>query len=877
MRRSRSRSLSVWLPAALAVVLAAPNARALTDQHRLDHRVVPTSETLRLEVDARRADYSGSARIALRVTAAADSFQFHALDLQLEQMTLHAGRGTIGLKWSVGPHGVVTARTAKQLAPGAYTLDIDFTNDFGTRADALYKLQAGGESYVASQFEAIGAREAFPCWDEPEFKIPWQLTLVVPRAHIAISNTPEQRDTVVGEARTVEFERTPPLPSYLVAILAGPWETVPIPGMSVPGRIVTPKGATGLAGMAVRETPKLVAALERYFGVPYPYKKLDLIAVPEFWAGAMENAGAITFRDRILLVDPAQAGASERKGLITITAHELAHMWFGDYVTMRWWDDLWLNESFASWLGDKVSHEVAPEFELPVDELEGTQRAMERDAQRSTRAMRAQVDGFDNLDQLFDELTYQKGQAVLGMTEQWLGPDAFQKGVREYITAHAWGSAEGADLWNALSKASGQDVSKTVTSFLDQGGMPIIEVTGTENGSVGLRQVRFYTLGPTPEGQRRWFTPVTLKYSDGTTTRTQTVMMSDTARTVRLKDAQRIAWLDPNADERGYYRWFVERDARWTLADHAVAIMSTRERVGFVNNLSAGLDADLVEGDEVLQMLGRLAADPKPQVVGSVIDALDRIRQTLITPEIADAFAFYVRKTLRPALDRIGMAPAPGETEPTTLLRPRLMQWVGRRGRDPEVLARARTLADAYLRDPEAVNPSLVETVLRLSAADGDTSRFGGYQRRFEQAKTPGERSRFLNALGSFRDTMLIEKAMDYTLSPSMRPNEMYSVWGTVGSETENQERSFRWMTRNYDKLATRMPPFALAFMIRFAQGCSAERLDAAKTFFTPARRGPGFEVELAKVNDHVTDCVTLRKYAGGAIRTYLEGLNAPK
>lgn len=881
MRPSRSRSLSVWLLAALAAGLeaatAASTARALTTQHRLEHQVVPTSETLRLEVDAGRADYSGSARIALQVAAATDSFQFHALELQLKQLTLRARRGTIGLKWSVGSHGVVTARAAKKLAPGAYTLDIDFTNDFGTRADALYKLQAGGESYVASQFEAIGAREAFPCWDEPEFKIPWQLTLVVPRAHIAISNTPAKRDTVMGASRTVEFEPTPPLPSYLVAIIAGPWETVPIPGLSVPGRIVTPKGAAGLAGMAAQETPKLLAALERYFGVPYPYKKLDLIGMPEFWAGAMENAGAITFRDRILLVDPTQAGASERRSLITTTAHELAHMWFGDYVTMRWWDDLWLNESFASWLGDKVSHEVAPEFELPVDELQGTQRAMERDAQRSTRAMRAQVDGFDNMEQLFDELAYQKGQAVLGMIEQWIGPEVFQKGVRDYIAAHAWGSAEGADLWSALSQASGNDVSRTVTSFLDQGGMPIIEVNPAENASCELRQVRFYTLGPAPEGTRRWFTPVTLRYSDGTTTRTETVMVSDTVRTIRLKDAQRVTWLHPNADERGYYRWHVDRDARWTLADHAVEIMSTRERVGFVNNLSAGLDADLVEGDEVLQMLGRFATDPQPQVVGSVIDALDRIRQNLITPELGGAFAFYVRKTLRPALDRIGMAPRTGETEPATLLRPRLMQWVGRRGRDPEVLERARTLAGAYLRDPAAVNPSLVETVLRLSAVDGDAARFAEYQRRFEQAKTPGERSRFLNALGSFRDTTLIEKAMDYTLSPAVRPNEMYSVWRAVGDETENQERSLGWMTRNYDGLTKRMPPFALALMIRFAEGCSAERLAAAKAFFTPARRGAGFEVELAKVEDHVTDCVTLRKYAGGAIRSYLETLAAPK
>ncbi len=885
MRPERTRPLpaphAVLAIAAWVIVLAGAigvrEAQALTAQHRLESVVVPTSEALRLDLDASKPDYSGSARIALRVSAATDSFQFHALELNLVKMTLRGPRGAVALKWRTGPQGVVTARAGRKLAPGAYTLDIDFTNDFGTRADALYKLQAGGESYVASQFEAIAAREAFPCWDEPAFKIPWQLTLVVPRAHLAISNTPVARDSVVGAKRIVAFEPTPPLPAYLVAILAGPWETVPIPGLGVPGRIVTPKGATALAGMAAGETPKVLAALERYFGRPYPYKKLDLIAVPEFWAGAMENAGAITFRDRILLVDPRQAGPRERRGLITTEAHELAHMWFGDYVTMRWWDDLWLNESFASWLGDKVSQQVAPEFDLAVDELEGTQRAMDRDAQRSTRAMRAQVDGFDNLGELFDELAYQKGQAVLGMIEQWIGPETFQKGVRDYLAAHAWGNAEGADLWSALSQASGHDVSKTVTSFLDQGGVPIVDIEPGEGATVQFRQAHFYNLGARPPKISHWLTPVTFKYSDGKTTNTRTLMLGDAPETQKFEGASGIEWIIPNLDERGYYHWNLPRNLRWTLVDHSAEIMNARERVGLVNNLAAGLEAGIIPSDEVMQMLGSLCADPRPEVVAAVMNAYEKIRTIFITPDLDEEFAFYLRKHLGPALERLGPAPAPGESQAATLVRPRLMQWVGRRGRDAKVVERARKLADAYLRDPASLDPSLVETVLRLSALDGDAARFAEYQRRFEQAATPVERSRFLNALGSFRDSTLIEKALDYTLSGAVRPNEMNGVWGTVNAETENRELSFNWMTRHYDALAKRMPPFALAGMIRFADGCAPERLDRAKAFFTPARQAVGFEVELAKTQDRITDCATLRQLEGGTLRKFLDTLAAPK
>ncbi|HEY6867715.1 MAG TPA: M1 family metallopeptidase [Candidatus Eisenbacteria bacterium] len=876
MRSTPSRIAAALVTLALGTG-GAPPATALTAQHRLERAVIPTAEALRLELDAAKSGYTGTARIDLAVAAATDSFQFQAQDLELERMTLRGAGGPAPLTWRAGPHGIVTARAAKPLTPGTWTLEIAFANEFNTRGVGLYKLKADGESYIVSQFESISARQAFPCWDEPEFKIPWQITVVVPRAHLAISNTPPRRDSLAGETRVVEFERTPPLPSYLVAILAGPWETVPIPGMSVPGRVVTPKGSSGLAASAARETPKILAALEGYFGSPYPYRKLDLIAVPEFWAGAMENAGAVTFRDRVLLLDPRGSGPQERKTFITYTAHELAHMWFGDLVTLRWWDDVWLNESFASWLGDKVSQQVAPEFDMPVDELEGTQRAMERDAQRSTRAMRARIDGFDDIDEGFDELAYQKGQAVLGMLEQWLGPDTFRKGVRDYIQAHAWGNAEGADFWNALSKASGQDVSKTVTSFLDQPGVPMVSAIVGEGRAVHFTQGQFYNVTSAPKVESKWLTPVAFRYSDGTTAHTRTILLGDREQIVKLDDVARVDWILPNAEARGYYRWYVARDMNWTLVDRATTIMSPRERVGLVHNTSAGIEAGTIPIDEALQMFGRMCADPRPEVTNAVLDGLDRVRLTLITPDLEPAFATYVRKYLGPALARIGAAPAPGEGPPTSLLRPRLMTWVGRYGHDAKVVARAREQADAWMRDPGTLAPSLVQAALGLAAMNGDAARFAEYQRRFEQARTPVDRVRFLGALGSFSDSALVERALDYTLTDAVRPTDMYILWRSVNGEVVNQERTFAWMTRNYDALARRLPPETLPYLVRFADGCSPERLEAARAFFTPARRGPGYEIEEARVADAVAECAALRHGQTNTLRNYLDTISAAK
>jgi hypothetical protein len=289
------------------------------------------------------------------------------------------------------------------------------------------------------------------------------------------------------------------------------------------------------------------------------------------------------------------------------------------------------------------------------------------------------------------------------------------------------------------------------------------------------------------------------------------------------------------------------------------------------------MDGGFVQVDEALQMFSRLAADPRPEVTGAVLVALDGIRLRLVTPEFERGFSEYLRRYLGPVLQRYGPAPAKGERPAATVLRGRLMLWLGAYGRDPGVLAGARSRATAWLRDPATVPPSLVESSLRLGALDGDSARFGEYQRRFERARTPVERARLLNALGSFRDSALVERALDYSLSDAVRPNEMYSIWLAVNEVDENRERSYRWMTRRYDDLAKRMPPYAQPFLIRFASGCSPERVESAKAFFTAERRVAGFDVELAKVEDELRQCSTLRQHQHNTLANYLETLNAPK
>ncbi len=382
-RRSR------WIAVLTVLLTAVPLARG--EIVRLGDDVFPTFQAIELTVDPDKTDYTGSVRIDLDVRKKTNTFRFHAQEMTLNTSVLERKGAPIQLRHTAGDNDMIIVTTASPLAPGGYALKIDFSNDFNTRGLSLYRVVVDGRGYVYTQFEAIDARGAFPCWDEPAFKIPFQVTMTVPKAHMVISNTPVESEKDLGASRKVVFARTKPLPAYLLAMAVGPFETVEIPGMSVPGRVVTVKGKSRLAAEAVRTTPPILKALEKYFG-KYPYRKLDLLAVPEFAFGAMENVGAVTYRDTILLIDPDATSDAQRAGLAGTTAHELAHMWFGNLVTLAWWDDTWLNESFATWMGTKIADEVFPEYKIEARQTRSAQRAMITDARLSTRAIRRHVE-----------------------------------------------------------------------------------------------------------------------------------------------------------------------------------------------------------------------------------------------------------------------------------------------------------------------------------------------------------------------------------------------------------------------------------------------------------------------------------------------------
>ncbi|HEX2164272.1 MAG TPA: M1 family metallopeptidase, partial [Thermoanaerobaculia bacterium] len=694
---------------------------------------MPRAQAVELVLDPARHDYTGRVEVDLEVVRATPSFRFHAEEMELTAIELvpAAGGEAIPLASAKIGRDVVEVTAPAPLAPGRYRLAIDFANDFGTRAVGLYRAESQGAAYLFTQFQAVDAREAFPVWDEPHFKIPYRLTLTVPAGLVAATNAPAAGEEPAGDGMVrVAFAETPPLPSYLLAIAVGPFDVVELPGLSVPGRVLAPRGQGGMTRMAVEMTPPLLAALEEWFARPYPYAKLDLVAVPEFWPGAMENAGLITFADNVILAPPAGASVAQRRTFARIQAHELAHMWFGDLVTMRWWDDLWLNESFADWLAGKIAERVYPELGVEASQLQGVQSIFAVDARPTTRAIRQEVvravEAMENVG-----LAYAKGRAVIDMAEQWLGAESFRRGVQAHVAAHLHGSATADDLWRALSEAAGRDVGAVLAGFLDQSGYPLVgvQIADAEAGVVTLTQERFLNHGVEAPA-RTWQVPVALRWSDGEAVHERRVLLAGPRARVELGGP--VVWIHPDAGAWGYYRWRLGEEELAALAAAAPEALSTRERIAFLGNAAALLDAGAIGGDDYLALLAGFAADPEPEVLSAVMGGLSKVEGSFVPDALRDRFAAWLRAALGPALDRVGTTPRPGEPEDVTLLRPQLLARLGGDGADPEVRAFAAAQARAYVADPGSVDPSIAGTVLSIAAVEGNAALFDAYRAGLE-------------------------------------------------------------------------------------------------------------------------------------------------
>jgi puromycin-sensitive aminopeptidase len=711
---------------------------------------------------------------------------------------------------------MIEVRLDEPLPKGEATLHLHFTGRLRRDLCGLYGATSGERRYAFSQLEATDARRFFPCFDEPAMKARFRLTVTTGSANRVISNAPVTRTRQAGAGRkTVEFAETPPLSTYLVALAVGPLRrTRPVWVGPTEIRIWHAPGKGRLTAFGLEAARESLARLERYFGLPYPYEKLDLVAVPDFEFGAMENAGAVFFRETLLLLDPATATLSEKKRAAEVIAHELAHMWYGDLVTMAWWDDLWLNEAFATWMAFAVVDDWKPEWRMWHDFQHGRAAALELDALRHTHPIYCEVRTATEASENFDLITYEKGAAVVRMIERYLGRTTFRKGVRRYIRRHREGNTVAADLWKALSEASGERVEPLARAWIEQEGYPVLEVRRvTRRGRSELRLAQERHL-ERPLARRhgaapRWPIPWVARLGGTRGGRGRLVrrLVSRARERVDLgKRAPRFVY--GNAEEGGFFRPLHGKEDLTALLG-SLSSLSAVERMGFVDHQWALVRARRAEIDSFLDLATALSEERDPDVLMALRKPLTFLADHLV-PEAAPACEAPLRRWLEASfgepLAELGWDVVRGEEEERRLRRAALLGIVGGVAGSPAVIREAARRCDRYLISRRAIDANLADVVVGLAARVGDATRHRRFVEAAAAARTPQEQRRFLLALGAFRDPKLVERSLALSLSDAVATQDVIFLLARLLANPAARECTWAFIRRRWSRLEKRMP-----------------------------------------------------------------------
>ncbi|MBL8720482.1 MAG: ERAP1-like C-terminal domain-containing protein [Myxococcales bacterium] len=848
--------------------IPAPFVLAPSPDARLPRLVVPRSYGVHLAIDPRKARFSGDVRIVVDVKTTTSHVVLHGHDMHVTSARF-VGKDGVARAAAVEIRFAKGAKEAKEelvltfaapLAVGEGELSLAFDAPFGTQLRGLYRVEDGGKWYAFTQFEAIDARRAFPCFDEPAFKVPFDVAVSVPKEMRAFANTRETGTTTEGDLVRHAFARTEPLPTYLLAFAVGELDVRegPLVGKT-PTRLIATAGKAKLGALSLATTAKVLAALEGWFGRPYPYDKLDVVAVPDFGAGAMENAGLVTFREELLLLDEAKASTVSRRRMLAVVAHELAHQWFGNLVTMPWWDDIWLNEGFATWMQAKACDLVDPGFGAETELLAGKNWVMNADALPSASPVRMPVKDADQILEAGGWTAYTKGANVLAMLERWLGREAFQKGIREYLGAHAHGLVTSDDLLIALGKASGKDVRAVGASFLDRPGVPLVSLELSCKGGKGelaLTQRRFLALPiEQTEGGPPFRIPVCVRVPKGKSTSIECTLLEGERGKLALDSCP--AWVHPNAEAAGYYRAALAKGALEATLAHSKELLPV-ERLMLVSDAWALVTGGVIDAGAYFGVVAALSQESSRVVIEPLVATLEAANREVVDDAARPRLQAFVRKLLGPLHKKLG-PPKPGEDEERRLLRRLTMGTLGELGHDPAVLAEAEKLTRAALAKNGGADPDLALMAVRLSSLSADEARLVALERALVEAKTPEERLFALVGLGSIGDPKLLRRALDRFLDGTVKAQDFRYLQGNATRRPASRAVFLAWVEEHFEAIRARLPGGG-GLVFAAAGACTKEERVAAVAFFEPrAEKLDGARRALAEVVAGIDACIAVR------------------
>lgn len=853
-------TVSVCLILALAYTASA---------QRLPSTVVPEHYTLSISPDLKAATFTGTEVIEIIVKEPVTSITLNSAEIEFRNVAVESGGTTLPATVTLDKEKQQATFTfQKTIAAGRASLTIDYTGILNGQLRGFYLSKTARRSYAVTEFEATDARRAFPSFDEPELKATFDISLVVDDGDTAISNSPIEKDTS-GPAKgkhTLKFLTTPKMSTYLVAFLVGDFQCTAGEQDGVAIRVCSTPDKLGMTAYGVEAAKYFLHYYNDYFGIPYPLKKLDLIALPDFEVGAMENFGAITYRETALLIDPSTASDSAKARVAIVIAHEMAHQWFGDLVTMQWWDNLWLNEGFATWMESKAVAAMHPEWNVDESVATSEDETLDLDAQPTTRAIRAKAETPDEINEMFDGIAYGKAGNVLLMLENYLGPETFRAGVHNYLAAHLYSNATAEDFWNAQTATSHKPVDQIMDSLVAQPGAPLITFGTPSGGKVAVQQKRFFVSpGIQPDPDQKWTLPVCFKSNTDSKQECQILTPATTTLSVPAG-----SMFFANATGKGYYRSaYAKRDYEALVANIEKSL-SAPERVSLLGDAWAQVRSNKTTIAEYMALAAAVKNDASPDVVSSALGGVDSIMDRVAsTAQEKTALAAWLRRNFGPALSKLGPA-SPADTPTTSALRAVLFSALGYYGKDPEVLTEASNITAKYFANPASVDATLAQSALAIAARNGDAAMFDTLQEVYETSNNPEYHVGALRLLAQFENPALVKRSLDYTLSSKVRNQDAAMQLVAEMQIDANREQTWNFIKSNWDKvqaqLTTEMGEYLVSSTANF---CSADARDDVEHFFS-THKVAATEQELKHAIERINGCIEFRALQGANLQRWL-------
>ncbi len=864
---------------AVAVLFALP-----LFAQRLPQTVVPQHYRVTFVPELAAEKFSGDETIDVDVRAPSTTITLNAAEIDFDDAAVTSGGRTQKAQVSTDAAKETATLSVAEPVTGAASIDVRFRGILNDKLRGFYISRSAKRKYAVTQFESTDARRAFPSFDEPAMKATFDISVVIDDGDMAISNGRVVSDTPGPAGKhAVKFAQTKPLPTYLVALLVGDFQCSEGSTDGIPIRICTTPDKVGLTKFAVDAAVKELHFYNDWYGIKYPFEKLDVIGIPDFAAGAMENAAAMTFRESDLLVDEKIGSVESKRRVASVIAHELAHQWFGDLVTMRWWDDIWLNEGFATWMSSKAVAAFNPQWSTAATLAQATGRSLNGDALTSTRAIRTHVETPAEIGSVFDQIAYGKTAAVLRMAEAYVGPDVFRSGIRAYLTKFSYSNASAEDFWGTMTEATKQPLDRVFSSFVLQAGAPLVTVDTKCEGDrtvVKLSQRRFFAnRADAQTGSKTiWTIPIVAHVGPALSRPGPAgepalrLLLDQPSHSFAIPGCSPHIFL--NADGYGYFR---SEYAAGVLADERAlpAGLTTAEKISLLSDDWALVRAGEKSIGDYLTRVESFLTDHDPLVVASVIQPIETIGDYLTNDADHASYRLWVKRLLSPIANEVGWSRAANETVATSEIRAEVLTTLAETAEDSDVRRRARELAPKVLNGSSGLDPRMAREVLVMAARSGGAALYDQLQSRLIQAKSPDEKQLYRLPLAHFSDPALVRRSLDWAMSARIRSQDRFRFLAGLLSNDEARPVAWPYVKEHWDEIVKNVPPFTAGlFPYAMSRVCSTAGRDDVQTFLA-AHPIAGAERAMRQTMERINTCIAFHEQEASNLAVFLNGGNA--